>query len=153
MVKTKGMMILYYFVGYLSVEVVRALCLIGSENYFLLLLNLMPFDLINALISFFVYLLALKQDGFVVDMNDYLHDLNDIERRKSKESICLDELCEGNEINEAALLDGGTLSTEDLRKMEDDRRKFEGRSTVFDDENEAIEAYKRKREALKHGKK
>lgn len=153
MSKDKGMMILYYFVGYLSVEVVRALCLIGSENYFLLLLNLMPFDLINAVISFLVYLVALKQDGFVVDMNDYLHDLNDIERRKSKEPICLDELCEGNEINEAALLDGGTLSTEDLRKMEDDRRKFEGRSTVFDDENEAIEAYKRKREALKHGKK
>lgn len=153
MAKDKGMMILYYFLGCLSVEVIRALCLIGSEDYFILLLNLLPLDLVNVAISFVIYLIALKQDGFVVDMNSYLHDLNDIERRREKETICMDELCEGDEINEAALLDGGTLSTEDLKKMEDDRRKFEGRSTVFDDENEAIDAYKRKREALKHGKK
>lgn len=151
--KDKGMMILYFFIGYLSLEVIRMVVLIGSENYLKLSMNFLMYDLINIFISFVIYLVTLRQDGLVVDMNQYLIQMQDIQKRIEKESVCMEELAEGNQINEAALLDGGTLSTEDLKKMEDDRRRIEGLHSSFDDENNAINAYKKKREALKHGKK
>lgn len=152
--KDIGMMILYYFIGFLSVEVVRAIVLIGSENYWTLTLNLLSYDLINVFVSFLIYLVTLKQEGLVVDMNQYLVDMKNIQTKiKNKDDICYEELAEGNQINEAAILDGGTLSTEDLKKMEDERRKIEGRHTAFDEENEQLMAYKKKREALKNGKK
>lgn len=151
--KDLGMMILYYFIGYISIEVLRAIVLIGSTNYLKLMSNFLMYDLINVFLSFLIYIVTLRQDGLVVDMNQYLADLNNIQKRAEKESICMEELAEGNQINEAALLDGGTLSIEDLKKMEDDRRRIEGRQSSFDDENDAINAYKKKREALKHGKK
>lgn len=143
------MMILYYFIGYISIEVLRVIVLIGSTNYLKLMSNFLMYDLINVFLSFLIYIVTLRQDGLVVDMNQYLADLNDIQKRAEKESICMEELAEGNQINEAALLDGGTLSIEDLKKMEDDRRRIEGRQSSFDDENDAINAYKKEKGGVK----
>lgn len=153
----KANMILYYLAGYLSVEAVRSLCQIGSADYWLLLLNYIAFDLINILFGLGVLLIALKQDGLVVDMDSYLLHLSDIRKKVAGQefaskniNINVEELAEADEINEAAILDGGTLSTEDLKKMEDNRRRFENRHTKYDDENEEFDCYRKSKEA-KHG--
>lgn len=153
MAKDKGMMVLYFFIGFFSYELLRVLLLIGSENYFALIGNVLSFEIVNLLLSFVIYLIALRQDGLVVDMNLYLLEMQDIRNRvKRREDICVEELCEQGQINEAALLDGGTLSTEDLKDLEDNRRRIEGKSTFFDEENKAVEKYRKKREELKNGK-
>ncbi len=153
MAKDKGMMVLYFFIGFFSYELLRILLLIGSENYFALIGNVLSFEIVNLLLSFVIYLIALRQDGLVVDMNLYLLEMQDIRNRvKRREDICVEELCEQGQINEAALLDGGTLSTEDLKELEDNRRRIEGKSTFFDEENKAVEKYRKKREELKNGK-
>ena len=153
MAKDKGMMVLYFFIGFFSYELLRILLLIGSENYFALIGNVLSFEIVNLLLSFVIYLIALRQDGLVVDMNLYLLEMQDIRNRvKRREDICVEELCEQGQINEAALLDGGTLSTEDLKDLEDNRRRIEGKSTFFDEENKAVEKYRKKREELKNGK-
>lgn len=153
MVRDKGMMVLYFFIGYLSYELLRILLLIGSENYFVLIGNVLSFEIVNLLLSLVIYLIALRQEGLVVDMNQYLLEMQDIRNRvKRREDVCVEELCEQGQINEAALLDGGTLSTEDLKELEDNRRKLEGKTTFFDEENMAAERYRKKREGLKNGK-
>ncbi len=153
-----GMMMLYYLSGYLSFEVIRALCQIGSQNYWFMLFQYFAFDLLNIIASAVVFIIALKQKNLVVDMNSYLDRLRDSQLHLSDQnivsknpSISVEELAKGNEINEAALLDGGTLSTEDLKRMEAYRRKVEQRTTKFDRENTELEAYRKEKEA-KHGR-
>lgn len=150
-------MLLYYLSGYLSVEVLRAFCQIGSVDYWLLLLNYIAFDLINILFGLGVLLIALKQDGLVVDMESYLLHLNDIKKKLAGQefaskniNINVEELAEADDINEAAVLDGGTLSNDDLKRMEENRRRFENRHTKYDDENEEFDRYRKSKEA-KHG--
>jgi hypothetical protein len=156
--KDKGMMIFYYFAGYLSLEVVRALCQIGVANYWVLLLDYVAFDLINIVFSFLVFLIALKQDSLIVDMNLYLEHLHDITEKLGGQDVVsrnininVEELAEADEINEAAILDGGTLSREDLKMMEAYRRKFEHRESKYDRENEELESYRKEKEAATHG--
>lgn len=153
----KGMMLLYYLSGFLTVEVVRAVCQIGSADYWILLLNYVSFDLLNILAGAGVLFIALRQNGLVVDMNLYLIHLQESQKKvtgkefaSSNPNINMEELAEADEVNEAAILDGGTLSTEDLKKMEEDRRKFENRESKFDQENKEFEAYRKAKEA-KHG--
>lgn len=153
----KGMMFLYYISGFLSVEVVRALCQIGSNDYWILLLNYVSFDLLNIAAGALVLFIALRQNGLVVDMNTYLLQLQDMTKKVSGKEIAsknininVEELAEADEINEAAILDGGTLSEDDLKKMEDNRRKFENRESKFDQENKELEEYRKAKEA-KHG--
>ncbi len=153
----KGKMILYYLAGFLSVEVVRAFCQIGAEDYWLLLLNYVSFDMINIVFGGLVFYIALRQEGLVVDMESYLRHMKNAQQKVAGQefaskniNINVEELAEADEINEAAILDGGTLSTEDLKKMEDNRRKFENRQTKFDQENQELEAYRKAKEA-KHG--
>ena len=157
--KDKGMMIFYYFAGYLSLEVVRALCQIGVANYWVLLLDYVAFDLINIVFSFLVFLIALKQDSLIVDMNLYLEHLHDITEKLGGQDVVsrnininVEELAEADEINEAAILDGGTLSREDLKMMEAYRRKFEHRESKYDRENEELESYRKEKEAATHGR-
>jgi hypothetical protein len=152
------MMIFYYFAGYLSLEVVRALCQIGVANYWVLLLDYVAFDLINIVFSFLVFLIALKQDSLIVDMNLYLEHLHDITEKLGGQDVVsrnininVEELAEADEINEAAILDGGTLSREDLKMMEAYRRKFEHRESKYDRENEELESYRKEKEAATHG--
>lgn len=154
----KGQMLIYYFVGYLVVELIKSLCQIGSANYWVLLLNYVSFDLINIVVGAAIFYLALKQDGLVVDMEQYLVDLKEFQSRMGGQqfvskniNINVEEMCEADEINEAAILDGGTLSREDLKKMEETRRKLEHKVSKFDAENEEFEAYKKSKEAKKHG--
>jgi hypothetical protein len=153
----KGVMLLYYLSGFLTVEFLRALCQIGSVDYWILLLNYVSFDMINIVFGAVVLLIALRQDGLVVDMNLYLDHLKDLQNKLSGQefaskniNINVEELAEADEINEAAILDGGTLSTEDLKKMADNRRKFEHRESRFDKENKEFENYRKAKEA-KHG--
>ena len=61
--------------------------------------------------------------------------------KKANPKINYEELASGSEINEAALLDGGTLSTEDLRELERNRREIEGEKSRFDQENDALRQY------------
>lgn len=149
--KEIGLMFLYYFTGYLSVEVVRSLCQIGQANYWILLLNYLAFDLLNILVSALVFFIALKQNSLVVDMDTYLKELNDLKSKIGLEesvsknvNICVEELAEADEINEAAILDGGTLSSDDLKRMEENRRKFENVTTKYDVENQELERYRKK---------
>ncbi len=153
----KGIMFLYYLAGFFTVELIRAICQIGSADYWILLLNYVSFDMLNIVFGGVVFFIALRQNGLVVDMDLYLIHLQEDKKKVSGKdfaskniNISMEELAEADEINEAAILDGGTLSTEDLQKMEDDRRKFENRESKFDKENKEFEAYRKAKEA-KHG--
>lgn len=154
----KGFMIFYYLAGYLTVEVVRAICQIGQADYWTLLLSYVSLDLLNIFFGLAVFFLALRQDGLVVDMNSYLVHLNDLQTKLGGQDIVsknvninVEELAEENEINEAAVLDGGTLTKEDLRKLQENRRRFEHRETKYDRENREMETYRKQRKEAKHG--
>ena len=96
-----------------------------------------------------MFFLAYAQKTLVVDMNGYLartakekKELSEARKaKKANPKINYEELASGSEINEAALLDGGTLSTEDLRELERNRREIEGEKSRFDQENEALRQY------------
>lgn len=156
-----GKMYLYYFACYFTVEILRSLCQIGQADYWYLLLNTFAFDLINIVFGAIVYLIALKQKDFVTDMNTYLSEMNDLKSKLSgqmsiskNDSISVEEITDRNDtVNEAALLDGGVLSTSDLKQLQDNRRKFENKTTFFDKENEELKKYRLDKEAKKHGSK
>ena len=152
-----GMMALYYISGYLAFELIRALTQIGSHDYWFMLFQYLAFDLLNIIFSGVVFFIALRQKNLVVDMNSYLDEMRESQKYLANQnivsknlSISVEELADHNEINEAALLDGGTLSNEDLKRLEENRRRIERRSTKFDREQEELKAYRREKEA-KHG--
>lgn len=158
MLKEKGLMIMYYFSGYIVVELLKSLCQIGVADYWKLLVNYIAFDLFNIVIGLLVFWVAIKQKSLVVDMNSYLDEIHTIKGKLGGQDIVsknininVEELAEADEINEAAILDGGTLSNEDLRRMEANRRKFENRVSKFDEENQELREYQKSKEAKKHG--
>lgn len=154
-----GMMYIYYLSGFLTVEVVRSLCQIGSANYWSLLLNYVAFDLLNLVFGAVVFFIALKQKDFVVDMNTYLSEMNELSSVLSgqpivskNKNIVVEEIAQQGEVNEAALLDGGVVSNEQLKKLAEYRKSLEKRDSVFDEENKELQEYRKSKEASRHGR-
>lgn len=139
-------MIFYYLSGYLAVEVLKSICQIGNLTFYEAFALYLAGDLLNLLFNGIVFIIALKQKNFVVDMNCYLDDINGVSseallRKEISDYYSLEELAEKDEVSDIALLDGGTLDEDDLKKLESDRRKFENNPSIFDKENEANEDY------------
>ena len=144
-----GWMALYYGMGCLGMEIVRALSNLGNHDFLKNLTLFIAFDLLNIVLGAVVFFLAYAQKTLVVDMNAYLErtakekkELSEARKaKKANPKINYEELASGSEINEAALLDGGTLTTEDLRELERNRREIEGEKSRFDQENDALRQY------------
>lgn len=136
----------YFFSGYVAVELLRAVCQIGNADFWKTALSYFALDLLNVAFGLLLYLIACKQNGLVVDMNDYLvaiHSSPDSAqaREEQKNVIKLEEMSESSDLNDAALLDGGTLSPEDLHKMNEPLNRSQHKTSKFDQENQAIAAY------------
>ena len=143
-----GRMVLYYVTGYLSAEVLRSICQLGSGlSFSSILLQYFAYDLLNLALGGLLFFIACRQENLVVDMEEYLRKVKSptIEEVKQQENYTVEELADADEINDAALLDGGTLSDKDLSKMEEDRRRCEGRKSRFDLEKEQLASFTNKK--------
>lgn len=144
--KNTGYMIGYYLAGYLAVEIARALFQIGNMEFYKAAILYFSLDLLNIVFNGVAFIIALKQKNFVVDMNCYLEDINQksseaLIRKETEDYLSLEELADKDEISDIALLDGGMLDEDDLKKLQADRRKIENNPSVFDKENEEYEDY------------
>ena len=136
----------YYFSGALAVEALRSLCQIGNGDFWAIALSYYAYDLLNVLFGFLLFVVACHQKGMVVDMNSYLTSMahkpiSAVDREEKDNPLKLEEMAEQDDVNDAALLDGGTLSAEDLAKMTAPKNKAEHKETVFDKENAAAKRY------------
>lgn len=149
-------MILYYLSGYAAVEVIRALCQIGNGEFFTIAWQYFSLDLLNVAFGAALFFIARKQQNLVVDMNQYLIDLHnhadfqDVEAIKKSSRYTVQELAEDDEINDAALLEGSTLSQDDLKKLEADRRRIEGKKSKYEREREEKASYLKHKGEGKH---
>lgn len=139
-----------YFSSYLVVELLKALFQIGSESFYKIAILYFSYDLLNIIFNYIVLLIARAQRNLLVDMKEYVikvnTPLNEVkEIRTNTDYLKLESLCDNDQLNDQALLDGGTLTTNDLKQLEDDRRRFEGTTSVFDEENKAIQAYSKEK--------
>jgi len=137
----------YYFSGYAAVELVRAACQSGDGSFWTIAFLYYVTDLLNVIFGLVLWLIAIHQDNIVVDMNAYLLHLHSapasaIARAEKQNQLTLEEMAEADDVNEAALLDGGTLSAEDLHRMDEPLKKAQHQVSRFDQENQAIEAYR-----------
>ncbi len=114
-----------YILVYVSVWVI-----FGKVNLFFALGKVAGWRLLDYVMSCVVLLIANKQRYFLVDMNDYLHYLHNVpesarireEIHEDKENSVMSEITDSDETNDIALLDGGTLSEEQLINL---KRTFE----------------------------
>jgi hypothetical protein len=138
----------YYFSGYMAVELLRAICQIGNGDFWTIALLYYALDLLNVLFGLLIWIIACKQETFVVDMNDYLVRLHAQPssasvREEKQNQLSLEEMAEADDVNDAALLDGGTLSAEQLHQMDEPLNKTQRKTSRFDQENQAIEDYRK----------
>jgi hypothetical protein len=148
----------YYFSGYLAVELLRALCQLSAASFWGIALQYFAYDLLNVVFGLLLFLIACKQENFVVDMNAYLIKSHTGPssahiREQQKDSLKLESLAETDDINEAAILDGGTLSAEDLNKMDEPLRKAQHKKTKYDVENKTLVDYQKRKQDEKKGNK
>lgn len=137
-----GYLTLYALSGYLSLEAGQLLCEIGNTSYYSQIGLQRGADLIQILVGIVIFFAAYRQGTILRDRKTRFLEKkkqNETARRREEkfDYYRLEERAEGNDVNDAALLEGGTLSTEDLKKRESDRRKIENRKSFFDKENEA----------------
>ena len=85
-----------------------------------------------------------------MDMNDYLIRLHQAPessavREAKQNQLSLEEMAEADDVNDAALLDGGTLSEDDLHRMDEPFNKAQHKTSKFDQENQAIKDYQNRK--------
>lgn len=91
-------------------------------------------NLLNMVMSSIVIVVASLQRDFLVDMNEYLIYMNTVpdsirlrkEINEEKPESLMNEITDSKDINDIALLDGGTLSEEDLIKLNKTFKEKEG---------------------------
>ena len=91
-------------------------------------------NLLNLLMSSVVLIIANKQRDFLVDMDEYLIKLKSIpesarlrkEINEDDDQSLMSEVVGSKDINDIALLDGGTLSEEELIKLNKTFKEKEG---------------------------
>lgn len=150
MIKKKWYLLLAYAVGgYLAVDVVRTLCYIGSGYIGDAAASYFSWDLLNMLFAFIILVIANKQRNFLIDMKEYLMlaataPASALEREEQARKDKLKEISDSNQdLNDIALLDGGTLSKDDLRELEKPFRRAQrgGEPSFYEKQNEALAAY------------
>ncbi len=146
-----GYLVLYALTGYLALEAGKILCEIGNQDYYQNIGIQIGADVIQVVVGLLILLAAFLQKSILMDREERIKERQKknetAKRREAKfDYYKLEERAEGNDVNDAALLDGGTLSTEDLKKREAERRRIEKRPSLFDKENTADrETYERKK--------
>ena len=161
--KDIGFLLGYFFSGYISVEIGRTLCqLIDVRDIAKLgtiLYSYFVIDLLNIGIGLLVFFIACKQKNLVVDMNSYLIELHTKPasadaREEKKDYLSLESMCDDiSEVNDIALLDGGTLSENDLKLLNDTYSKHTNTKSKYYKEQEAISQYQKSRGSKKDNKK
>lgn len=154
-----GYLVLYALSGYFALEAGKLLCEIGNLDYYQSISIQMGADVIQVLVGLIVLLAAFLQKTILMDRKERIREREKknqtAQRREAKfDYYKLEERAEGNDVNDAALLAGGTLSSEDLKKREAERRRIENRQSLFDKENEADKEYyetKKNKGGVKHG--
>lgn len=136
----------YYFSGVVAVELVRTLCQITNGAFWKIALTYYALDLLNVFFGLLIFVIACHQKNLVVDMKDYLAGVtsqpSSATAREEKENVIkLEEMSESEDVNDAALLDGGTLSPEQLHEMNAPKDKAEHKESKFDQENAAVDKY------------
>lgn len=122
-----GVAFILYILVYVSVWVI-----IGKVDILFAIKKIVAWRLFDYVMSMVVLLIANKQRYFLVDMNDYLYYLHNVpesarirkEIHEDKENSVMSEIADSDETNDIALLDGGTLSEEDLINL---KKTFEGK--------------------------
>lgn len=127
----KFLLILYLLFCYVSVIFVRCLILaLFQENIFDYLLNSIRAEFVMESLSFviscLILLIASREKGdMVVEMKAYIKEVQDKKKlgglREIKESPNFNsdrQLTKKNEMDEAYILDGGTLSDKELRELD-----------------------------------
>ena len=133
-------LLLYSLAGFLLLEAGRRLCEIGNEEYYSTFAIQRGCDLLQRIVSTILLVLAFFQHSILIDRDRKIKERKKenatARRRKERfDYYRLEEIANGNDINDAALLDGGTLSTEELKIREEERRKIEGKESFFEKEN------------------
>ena len=129
-------LIIYAFIGYASYFIGCSLIwsIFGRINLVDAFVLTVSRNLINILMSCIILIIANKVKDFLVDMDEYLVKLHSIppsarlrkEINESKEQSLMSEVVGSKEINDIALLDGGTLSEEQLIKLNKNLKEKEG---------------------------
>lgn len=138
--------------GYLAIDVVRTLSYLGSDYFLQAARFYFSWDLFNCLFAFFILLIASKQANLLVDMKEYVSKIANnpnsaIARQEQNEKNKLEGMSESSyDLNEAALLDGGTLSPEELKALQAPFDKERGKTSIFDEENKALKEYRDSKE-------
>ncbi len=124
-----GYLILYESVGYVLVILGRSiLSLITKQSSFtdVFLAFFIP-ESIGFLLGIIILMFANKPNGILIEMNQYILDLHEEMRedklhlKEIKESSSYDnvsDVTKQNMINDASLLEGGTLDQEDLKELQ-----------------------------------
>ena len=108
--------------------------IIDKVNLIETLFNLIQWNILNYIMSTIVLIIANKQKDFLVDMNEYLIYLHTVpdsirlrkEINEDDKSSLMNEVNDSDEINDIALLDGGTLSEEQLIELNKTFKEKEG---------------------------
>lgn len=129
-------------------EVGRALCQLASIDFFVAAGNYFLLDLLNVLFGLVAFFVASRQPNMVVDMNDYLVAMHSVpssayEHQNAAKGESLESLADSNdEVSDIALLDGGTMSDEDLRALSQTFNRHQGKKTSrFVAEQKALADY------------
>lgn len=136
----------YFLTSFLSVEVVRTLCYIGDSNLLHILYTYFVLDLLNLVLGMVVMVIAVKQKGFVTDMNEYLINQNkapdSAQIAKQRTDIeAMASINEKDEISDIALLDGGMLEQSELDELATlYRQKTVGKSAIEIEEEQRQKA-------------
>lgn len=153
--QSKGKMFLYFLSGCVAVEILKALFQLTTADFLSAIKSYLLLDSLNLVANALVFLVALYQKGLVTDMKSYLVEthtqkvnVNGMSRAQASE-VSLEEMSESQDVTDASLLDGGTLTTDDLQALEKDRRKLEGKASRFDKENDALKDYQDKKDRRK----
>ena len=124
-----GVAFILYSLVYVSVWVI-----FGKVDFFFAFGKIIGWNLLNYVMASIVLLIANKQRYFLVDMNDYLLYLHNVpesarvreEIQEDKENSVMSEIADSDETNDIALLDGGTLSEEQLIELKKTFEEKEG---------------------------
>ncbi len=157
MVKKYSFLFGYYFLGYLLVEIGRVLCFICTGQLNLsVITSPVLWDLLNIVIGALIFFISIKQKYIVYDMNTYLieqHSGTSTSRIRNEidDYSTLESLADKDDISDISLLDGGTLSDSDLKKLNDNYRKMTKTKSKYDLENEEINKYLNEKGGKQHG--
>lgn len=126
--KNIGLLSLYLVSGYILVFTVRSLiAMIFGKEFISVFRDYFVTDSISIFISFIVLLISRGKNGILTEMNQYVKDVYEERTNPMKELVVLHEdpyynptaeVIDPDQFNDANIMEGGTLSQEDLDKLQ-----------------------------------